>query len=368
MPIVIGSKIYHYYNEWDPKVAAWLRELIRRGHIPDGIVDERSITEVEPEDLRGFRQWHFFAGIAGWPVALKLAGWPIDAQVCTGSPPCQPFSVAGKQGGRDDPRHLAPAFLDLVAELRPPAIFGEQVAAAIAKHHWLDALLYELEDEGYACGTTVLPACGVGAPHKRDRIFFGATLDGLAHPYGHADKRSITGVDGTPYGATGIYRADFIVPGESGGTGFDVRRMADSDDQRLQVVGPERDTERREGQDVRPSGLCDRAGPESSLAYAESEGQSHGRSGETFTKPAKNGGDSSTPRSNPHNSFWSDADWLGCRDGKFRPVEPGTFPLANGVPERVVRLRGYGNAIVPQAAAAFIRSFMVGSIDLQENV
>lgn len=173
MAYINGSKPFHYYNEWDAKTAAWLRELIRRGHLPDGIVDERSITEVAPEDLRGFRQWHFFAGIGGWPLALKLAGWPAYAPVCTGSPPCQPFSVAGKRGGRDDSRHLAPAFLDLIAELRPPAIFGEQVSAAI-KELWLDALFVELEDEGYACGSAVLPACSVGAPHKRDRLFFGA--------------------------------------------------------------------------------------------------------------------------------------------------------------------------------------------------
>ena len=55
---------------------------------------------------------------------------------------------------------------------------------------------------------------------------------------------------------------------------------------------------------------------------------------------------------------WSDAEWIECRDGKLRPVEPGTFPLAHGVSARVVRLRGYGNAIVPQVAAAFVRAFM----------
>ena len=66
--------------------------------------------------------------------------------------------------------------------------------------------------------------------------------------------------------------------------------------------------------------------------------------------------------------FWSDADWLGCRDGKFRPVEPGTQPLVNGVPTRVVRLRGYGNAIAPQVGAQFIRNFMVGTVDFLENV
>jgi DNA (cytosine-5)-methyltransferase 1 len=55
------------------------------------------------------------------------------------------------------------------------------------------------------------------------------------------------------------------------------------------------------------------------------------------------------------NGIWSAADWLRCRDGKWRPVEPGTFPLADGLPARVGRLRGYGNAIVVPQAAAFIR-------------
>jgi DNA (cytosine-5)-methyltransferase 1 len=66
----------------------------------------------------------------------------------------------------------------------------------------------------------------------------------------------------------------------------------------------------------------------------------------------------------PTDSFWSDADWLFCRDGKWRPVEPGTFPLAHGLPARVVRLRGYGNAIVPQAAAMFVTAFL-GALDLR---
>jgi DNA (cytosine-5)-methyltransferase 1 len=57
-------------------------------------------------------------------------------------------------------------------------------------------------------------------------------------------------------------------------------------------------------------------------------------------------------------SLWGAADWLFCRDGRWRPVESGTFPLADGIPGRVGLLRGYGNAIVPQVAAEFIRAFM----------
>lgn len=173
----------NYYNEWDKGAAAWLRELIKQGHIPFGVVDERSITEVKPEDLDGFTQCHFFAGIGGWPLALRLAGVPEDAPLWTGSPPCQPFSAAGKQLGQFDPRHLAPVFLDLISECRPPVLFGEQVAPAIAKS-WMCDLQTHLEGENYAVGFAVLPACSVGAPHKRDRLFFGA------HRLAHA--RSIT--------------------------------------------------------------------------------------------------------------------------------------------------------------------------------
>jgi len=89
----------NYYNEIDPKAAAWLRELIKNNHIADGIVDERSIEDVTPNDLSGFSQCHFFAGIGGWRYALRLAGWPDDKPVWTGSCPCQPFSTAGKGKG-----------------------------------------------------------------------------------------------------------------------------------------------------------------------------------------------------------------------------------------------------------------------------
>ena len=120
----------NYYNEYDQKIAAWLRGLIAAGLIPDGYVDTRSIVDVQPSDLAGFTQCHFFCGIAGWPLALQFAGWPIDRPVWTGSCPCQPFSVAGKGGGINDERHLWPEFLRLIKACRPAVVFGEQVASA----------------------------------------------------------------------------------------------------------------------------------------------------------------------------------------------------------------------------------------------
>lgn len=61
-----------YYNEFDPHAAEWLRNLMADGLIPAGVVDERSIVDVQAEDLKGFIQAHFFAGVAGWPLALEL--------------------------------------------------------------------------------------------------------------------------------------------------------------------------------------------------------------------------------------------------------------------------------------------------------
>lgn len=127
-----------YYNEIDPYAAEWLRNLIRDGLIAPGDVDERSIADVQPDDLKGYTQCHFFAGIGGWSLALRLAGWPDERTVWSGSCPCQPFSAAGQQRGTADERHLWPEFARLIAERRPPVVFGEQVASKLGRG-WLAA-------------------------------------------------------------------------------------------------------------------------------------------------------------------------------------------------------------------------------------
>jgi len=160
-----------YYNEIDPYAAQWLRNLIAAGHIAPGDVDERSIEDVRPDDLRGYTQCHFFAGIGVWSYALRLAGWPDDRSVWTGSCPCQPFSAAGKGLGFDDERHLWPAWHWLIKEQRPPVIFGEQVASKDADP-WIDLVQDDLEALGYAVGAVPFPSAGVGAPHIRDRLYW----------------------------------------------------------------------------------------------------------------------------------------------------------------------------------------------------
>jgi len=344
-----------YHNDNAQFAAEWLRGLIDAGAIPAGTVDTRSITEVQGSDLKGYRQCHFFAGIGGWPLALQLAGWPDDVSVWTGSCPCQPFSQAGKGLGERDERHLWPEFLRLIAKCRPPVIFGEQVASSevvgtqleaafatavqcgdyarankLAKRlvatsgfhywaRWIDRVQADLEAEGYALRFKVLGAHSVGANHIRQRLFWVADSPALRR----------TGCNGT---------------GEQ-----------------EQGVGPRCATDRL--------GLPNGTGPQPRNATTEAD--RHG-SAAVATGP------------------WSGSQPIQCRDGKARRVpsaQSGIQPLAHGIPrsmgdlvarlgelgvdtntaKRIVRLarsdrvgclRGYGNAIVPQVAAEFVRAFL----------
>lgn len=303
-----------YYNENDPKATAWLRELILRGHIAPGDVDERSIADVHPADLLGYDQCHFFAGIGGWSYALRLAGWPDDRPVWTGSCPCQPFSVAGKGLGTADARHLWPEFQRLIAECRPASVFGEQVASKPGRE-WLAGVRADLEALGYAVGAADLCAAGVGAPHIRQRLYWMADAD-------------LSGQHERTSGRKQPLRVEHI------GAGW----MGDADIARPQGwgIGPDEHADQRvAGAAGIVGGMADTEHTERGSELKE-HGNAHGRQG--F------GG----------RSAWGDSDVLPCTDGKSRRVESGTFPLAHGVPARMGRLRGYGNAIVPQVAAEFI--------------
>ncbi|MFG0247416.1 MAG: DNA cytosine methyltransferase, partial [Phycisphaeraceae bacterium JB051] len=164
-----------YYNEIDQQAAAWLRELIKEGHLPAGDVDERSIEDVKPTDVMGYDQCHFFAGIGGWPLALRLAEWPDDCPVWTGSCPCQSFSSAGKGDGFNDKRHLWPHFYWLIQQCMPATILGEQVASKAAES-WVDLVQADLEALDYPFGCVPFPAASVGAPEMRDRNYWMACM------------------------------------------------------------------------------------------------------------------------------------------------------------------------------------------------
>lgn len=245
---------------------------------------------------------------------------------------------------------------------------GEQVAPAIAKS-WMCDLQTHLERENYAVGFAVLPACSVGAPHKRERLFFGAHELADAASTRHLRCASTASETGwkPEYESAGKLSTR---PGghtvspiqQSAGMGGVAKSLrAEWHGERLQRPG-----EGYQAQGSRTSAEPTGCGYSDELAYSsqcgrgkERENVRRGIVGDSeegwSTGRSASGCDNAT---NPIHGFWSDADWLGCRDGKFRPVESGTFPLANGVPARVGRLRGYGNAIVPQVAAEFITAFM----------
>lgn len=159
-----------YYNEFKPEAAHMLRQLIRDGLIADGEVDERSITEVSSDDIKGFTQAHFFAGIGGWSLALRIAGWPDDRPVWTGSCPCTPYSLAGKRKAFEDERDLWPAWLAIM-DGTEPTLFGEQVAEAIPLG-WYDRAADDLEAHGKSCWAAVLPSCATGHGNAGERLFF----------------------------------------------------------------------------------------------------------------------------------------------------------------------------------------------------
>ena len=321
-----------FYNEIDPQAAQHLRNLIDAGHIAPGVVDERSIEDVRPDELMGYEQCHFFAGVGVWSYALRRAGVPDHARLWTGSCPCQPFSTAGEGAGFADERHLWPAFFHLIEQCGPGLVLGEQVASADADP-WIDLVCADLERLGYAVGASAFPAAGVGAPHIRDRLYWvantpGARLEGIG-----------PGRDPRP-GRKGTTVERGGEDGEDGG-------MADAAGRGFGEFGSALvagDVRHADGGGDPPGRLADTPGKRSERDQAggwqAGRGSEHG--GHTGGRPG------------PVNGHWRSADWLFCRDELWRPVEPGTFPLAYGAAERVGRLRGYGNAIVAPAATAFI--------------
>lgn len=276
-----------YYNEIEPFAADWLRQLIARGLIAPGDVDTRSIVDVRPDDLRGYTQCHFFAGIGGWSYALRSAGWDDDRPVWTGSCPCQPFSLIGSQKGFDDPRHLWPVWRELIRECDPAVVFGEQVASAT---DWLGLVRGDLEAMGRAVGAMPIQAASAGADHLRDRYWF------VAHAEGERLSRQQAAAGTSRHG------------------------------------------------DAEPDGL----------AHADQLGAGAERSERSW----KLGGPGGDPE-----ACDSDIEWAVGADGKARRVKSGLRLLAHGVPGRVGKLRGFGNAIDPRPAAVFIAAYR----DITEN-
>lgn len=338
-----------YYNENDPQAAEWLKQLIKEGLIAPGDVDNRSIEDVIPTDLLGYTQCHFFAGIGVWSAALRRAGWPDSKPVWTGSCPCQPFSGAGKGDGFADERHLWPAFFHLISQCHPDTAFGEQVASKDGLA-WLDLVQSDLEATGYTVGAVDTCAAGFGAPHPRQRLYWVADSCGIRFNTGWNRHNSEND-----------------------------RGKPDSSCKNVGMANPKR-RRQKEGQ-LDHSGIVGCNPGRQDTAYNSTAATEHGilggmadtecerveryswngngAQGWTFkTRPGSESSPLGIELPGPLNGYWRNSDWLLCRDGKWRPVESGTFPLANGAAERVVRLRGYGNAINLYQAEGFVRAYL----------
>ena len=384
-----------YYNEHDPYAAQWIRNLIDHGHVASGVVDERDVWDVTPDDVRGFTQCHFFAGIGIWSHSLRLAGWADDRPVWTASCPCQPFSAAGKGVGFADERHLWPAFFHLVDQCRPPVIFGEQVASK-AVEPWVDLVQDDMEALDYSFGAIPFPAASVGAPHIRDRLYWVAYREDERHALGHGGEGRSASIEPERLGcACGLAHPSTRGLGEHGRAPWAPGHAAQCDATGERLAHPDRARQQQHAQcdcgaaqpgqqaprrhdacrcgfvgdteharlqvSVSVSGVPGReigAGPgqatERAGVYADGLGDADSKR-EGAERGIRGGSGAECARS----SFWSDAEWIACRDRKARPTKPGIFPLAHGYPKpRVGMLRAAGNAIVAPQAAEWVRACM----------
>jgi DNA (cytosine-5)-methyltransferase 1 len=271
-----------------------------------------------------------------WPVvpiyddihsidAERLGGLGRVDLICGGFP-CQPFSVAGKQRAQADDRHLWPEMRRVIALARPAWVIGENVTGLIPLA--LDDVLLDLENDGYATRTFVIPAVAVDARHRRDRVWIIACDR-------DRDRQSAGAVNAKAQG----------VSGDS------VAADANSDGRRAQSFG-----ELRSGD----TAIARDDGEARSMADAGREGLAFGELLADISGEPRSG--------EPREDAFVVCKEPGCSLGIGRKnqgtaweTEPSVGRVAHGVPKRVDRLRALGNAVVPQVVEEIGRAIMRAS-------
>lgn len=293
-----------YYNEIDPYCCRVLRKQIAAGNLPAGDVDERDIRDVRTSDLAGYGAVHLFAGIGGIPLGLRMGGMADDFPIITGGFPCQDISNAGKRAGIDGARSgLWSEYARIVRDVRPAYVLVENVAALLGRG--ISRVLGDLAEIGYDAEWHCIPAAAVGAPHIRDRVFILA--------YSQCDPLQRDREPGQLAGAQNSYQSTeeerqrvWYATGDSG------QALADANSPEWRTIPKGRD-------------VLDRNDPR----WEEAPG---GLS-----------------------AFRQDAGW------RQWAIEPAICRVVDGVPHRVDRLRGLGNAVVPQVVQLIAEQIMAAA-------
>jgi len=320
-----------YYNDIDPYCAKVLRRRIDDGMLPEGYVDDRDIRDVDETELRNYSQWHLFAGIGGFPLGLSWSGIGDDTRILTAGFPCQPFSAAGKRRGTADERYLWPVTAWCIGVVRPDIVLLENVSGLISMDggRIFGDILADLDALGYVGAWHCVPASHVGAPHRRDRVWIVGTK---------------------------VMENARRERGNRGGVECGRQEKAGT-----------RDRTTRPGANT------------VNVADTESERRRKGgnQAGQVGYRPVATGcgGDvadtdgGQRPLRGPNNRMgrqWEPAtcgEWW--RSDPADEPESGVGRVAHGVSHRVDRLKGLGNAIVPQMAQ--IIGNAISAYDLRAN-
>jgi len=273
-----------------------------------------------------------------------------DCDILTAGYPCQPFSVAGKQKGTEDDRHIWPYILRIVAQKRPTWCVFENVHGHVALG--LDEVLLDLEAEGYSTRTFIVPACGVNAPHRRDRLWIVAYSEGERARKN--DGRVRSGISGTGG------REDPITQKLADTQSIGVEGLRTSGEQephayvgeKVSVCGSEdvADTVSSRGETRHSDRLGNDHGSRRNQEQSKGS-RSKINVANTQSKqstPDDNGGEQGAV-SEPQQVQPRGSDSWGGRGCNWE-TEPDVGRVAHGIPRRVDRLKGLGNAIVPQIA------------------
>ncbi len=264
---------------------------------------------------------------------------PIDV-ICGGFP-CQPFSLAGKQKGKNDDRHLWPEMLRVIAQARPTWVIAENVTGIIGMV--LDDVLTDLENEGYTSRTLNIPACGVDAPHRRERIWIIAHSNKGLRGQGSAEQPERQDVNRVCEGSISDTNCELIRNQSGRGPGSERKSSPElGNNGQTQPLADPNCGKRKPGpkhsrRETRRN-ISQRDIKAGSLANTDSKRESQSEGIKQQSRRRTSNG-SKQPR----------AEW---------PTEPGVGRVVNGLPGRVDRIKGLGNAVVPQIPEIIGRAIM----------